>query len=153
MSSRTPEEMKFCDSMTFVSKYPNVVFEESEQEVVVVNLITGVYYFVTGAGAFTWMAVQSGMSVGEVLAELLLTARESDNVQEDLASFLEELVVLGLLVESESGIAREHGRPVPSEYMVNGYSAPSFESYADLQDILLLDPVHDVDETGWPSAK
>ena len=25
-----------------------------------------------------------------------------------------------------------------------------FERFTDMQDLLLLDPIHDVDETGWP---
>jgi hypothetical protein len=25
--------------------------------------------------------------------------------------------------------------------------------YEDMQDLLLLDPIHDVDETGWPARK
>jgi hypothetical protein len=28
-----------------------------------------------------------------------------------------------------------------------------FQVYSDLQDILLLDPVHDVDEKGWPIVR
>ena len=32
------------------------------------------------------------------------------------------------------------------------YTAPKLATYSDLQDLLLLDPIHDVDETGWPAA-
>jgi hypothetical protein len=31
------------------------------------------------------------------------------------------------------------------------YEAPALHKYNDMQDLLLLDPVHDVDETGWPN--
>ena len=43
--------------------------------------------------------------------------------------------------------------PDVSDYLANGYQPPVLETYADLQDILLLDPVHDVDETGWPKTR
>ena len=33
------------------------------------------------------------------------------------------------------------------------YAAPKLATYSDLQDLLLLDPIHDVDETGWPAAR
>jgi hypothetical protein len=29
--------------------------------------------------------------------------------------------------------------------------APTLTVYADMQDLFQLDPIHDVDETGWPS--
>jgi len=30
---------------------------------------------------------------------------------------------------------------------------PKIEIFSDMQDILLLDPVHDVDQSGWPILK
>jgi len=33
------------------------------------------------------------------------------------------------------------------------FDAPVLHSYTDMQDVLLLDPIHDVDETGWPSSR
>jgi hypothetical protein len=37
----------------------------------------------------------------------------------------------------------------------NGHAKPSFNppllnKYSDMQELLLLDPIHDVDEAGWP---
>jgi hypothetical protein len=37
----------------------------------------------------------------------------------------------------------------------NGHDKPSFtppllHKYSDMQELLLLDPIHDVDEAGWP---
>ncbi len=36
---------------------------------------------------------------------------------------------------------------------VRRFTEPTVHTYADMQDLLLLDPIHDVDETGWPNAK
>jgi hypothetical protein len=30
------------------------------------------------------------------------------------------------------------------------FQPPTLESYNDMQDLLLLDPIHDVDDMGWP---
>jgi hypothetical protein len=30
------------------------------------------------------------------------------------------------------------------------YVAPAFDRYTDMAELLLIDPVHDVDEAGWP---
>lgn len=34
-----------------------------------------------------------------------------------------------------------------------GYRPPVLEVFADMQDLLLLDPIHDIDEVGWPVAR
>ena len=33
------------------------------------------------------------------------------------------------------------------------FVAPVLQKHTDMQDLLLLDPIHEVDETGWPSLK
>ena len=33
------------------------------------------------------------------------------------------------------------------------FNAPVLNKYTDMQDLLLLDPIHEVDATGWPSIK
>lgn len=38
---------------------------------------------------------------------------------------------------------------VPARSSVE-FSAPTISVYSDMEDLLLLDPIHDVDETGWP---
>jgi hypothetical protein len=40
----------------------------------------------------------------------------------------------------------------------NGIDKPPFEmpklsKYTDMEDLLALDPIHEVDEMGWPNAK
>ena len=33
------------------------------------------------------------------------------------------------------------------------YSPPVLNSYTDMEELLLLDPIHDVDQAGWPMPK
>ena len=58
-------------------------------------------------------------------------------------------------------LSRGHGELVnaktstpdgPSDGLRAPFVAPELKRYADMQDLLLLDPVHDVDEKGWPNA-
>jgi len=32
------------------------------------------------------------------------------------------------------------------------YAPPVLETFSDMQDLLLLDPIHEVDDAGWPMA-
>jgi hypothetical protein len=33
------------------------------------------------------------------------------------------------------------------------FSRPILTKYTDMKELLLLDPIHEVDETGWPNPK
>lgn len=137
----------------FISKYPNVVFEESDHEVVVVNLLTGVYYFLTGSAAFVWLALHAGKTIDAVVGELTSDSNDSTVVTDDLNLFVVKLLELELLTSYDGKRPFDQETPRAPDYMRDGYAPPALESFADLQDILLLDPVHDVDESGWPSFK
>lgn len=138
---------------TFASPLPNIVFEESDGEVVVVDLVSGVYYFLTGPGAYVWLALQSGMTI-QACTEAITTAHPAAlDVDAGLLDFTTELVALDLLRLAEPAIDRSVAVPDISRYVPGTYTAPRLESFADLQDILLLDPVHDVDPAGWPHEK
>ena len=45
--------------------------------------------------------------------------------------------------------------PAPAPVSVAGvaYTEPSLSVFSDMQDLLLLDPIHDVSEAGWPMPK
>ncbi|HEY9704008.1 MAG TPA: PqqD family protein, partial [Allocoleopsis sp.] len=42
-------------------------------------------------------------------------------------------------------------KPIPNEKLP--FAQPLLEKYTDMQDLLLLDPIHEVDEIGWPNPK
>jgi len=36
---------------------------------------------------------------------------------------------------------------------VNAFEKPKLQKFTDMQDLLLLDPIHEVDEAGWPHTR
>ena len=134
---------------------PNVVGEEFEGEVVVVNLESGCYFSLTGGAKDIWQILARGAASTESIIATLVDTLDCSgaDVQSDVVSFLEELGRLELVISDDSPgstIAREFEA---SETPVRQrFETPRIETFTDLQDILLLDPIHDVDEAGWPMA-
>jgi hypothetical protein len=129
---------------------PNVVFEAFDEEIVVVNLDSGNYYSVRGGGPVIWMALAAGASEAEVATAL---AGRPGTIGQDLetvvAAFANELAAAELLV-------RDDGRTSDDTGFLHGdapFQLPVIESYHDMQDLLMLDPIHDVDTAGWPITK
>ena len=109
---------------------PDVVHEEFDGEIVVLNLQSGQYFGLNEPGAALWMAIQSG---GDPHAVSAMHG----------AAFAEKLVNLGLIVATD-----EAATPAQAQDFA---TAPSIEAYDDLSDLILADPIHDVDEErGWP---
>jgi Coenzyme PQQ synthesis protein D (PqqD) len=131
---------------------PQVVDEIVDDEALLIDLTTGAYFSATGAGAVAWNGAAAGKSAEEIAAGLVeqFSIEEAD-AQRDVAAFLGELVAEGLLVEDPARTPDAAGDvPVTT---TRGYQAPVLEKYTDLSDLILLDPVHDVSEAGWPQRQ
>ena len=62
---------------------------------------------------------------------------------------MDELLAEGLIVHHELG----ERAPADVPRSALEFAPPRLEKYSDLEDLLVLDPIHDVDEAGWPIAK
>jgi hypothetical protein len=131
---------------------PNVVFEAFDEEIVLVNLETGNYYSARGTGPEIWLALARGSTPREVAGEL--ASHHSGNpgaMESAVTAFAGQLVESQLLVEAPD---RAEAIPAPTRPIsaVSEFEPPILESYSDMQDLLMLDPIHDVDAAGWPVA-
>lgn len=137
---------------------PHVIHETIDDEVIVINLASGNYYSVKGAGADVWDVLQSspGAGVGAIAAAVAQRYdRPSDVVESEIAEFVTRL-------KDEELVTTVEGAALSSIPLSNGLGAgdgakafdvPLLEKYTDMQDLVLLDPVHEVDATGWPHPK
>jgi hypothetical protein len=142
----------------YVPNRPAVIDETIDGEVVVIDLATGNYFSLVESAAVIWGALAGMPSVEEIGAELArvfdVDATRAARVAED---FVAELVREGLAVETDEAPAADGGRPRPSQTVAaerKPFEAPRLEKYDDMQELILLDPVHDVDvEAGWPRPR
>ena len=131
---------------------PNVIHETIEGEVILIDLKTGTYYSLRDAGAAAWQAIQNGAGEDGIAVELRSRYDGSDEqIQDAVRRLLAELEREGL-IRADEGQAAPAATPSAS---VNGagrlpFAAPVLEKHTDMQDLILLDPVHEVGAEGWP---
>ena len=137
-------------TMRFTVNNPEVINETIDGESVMINLRTGNYYSLTGSGADVWAAIECTASAPEIVDHLCQRyGAPRDRVEADVQRLLAELRAEDLVVPANGDGAqrlpdgRTHGDP---------YEPPALEKYTDMQDLILLDPVHEVDDRGWPHA-
>ena len=136
---------------------PHVVHEIFEdREAAIINLKSGNYYSLDPVGAFVWAHVDAGASTGEITDQVLINYDgNSADVDREIDRFLEALQAEDLIVTADAN-AHPQGPRVKAAAPNGGKSAftpPVLERYNDMQELLLLDPIHEVDETGWPNRK
>ena len=130
---------------------PEVIADIIDGEAVIMNLKTGKYFSSEGVGSECWDALNSGLSV-ELLVEQLAASYAADRatIESAVEGFVQDLLSHELIAPSDAPPPRAVS---PSARSRTPFHAPVLNVYSDMQDLLLLDPIHDVDAAGWPVPK
>ena len=135
---------------------PHVVHQTIDGEVVVINLESGFYYSLDQVGADVWHGLEAEAPVAEIVAQLAGSyAASRAEIEAAVTRFLTELASEALIVASTAPSATNGARhgTTDGDRGQQPFAPPTLQKYADMQDLLLLDPIHEVEEGGWPSAK
>jgi Coenzyme PQQ synthesis protein D (PqqD) len=131
----------------------SVIFERFGEEVVAIHLGTGRYYSLPGVAGEAFLLLAGTPSLSE-LGEALAAQYEApaQTIIGDLVGFLRQLKDEALIVEERQAQGRPLEAP-PLRQPRLPYSAPTMHSHRDLENLFLVDPIHEVGEAGWPQVK
>jgi hypothetical protein len=137
------------DHMYLWANIPTVVAEVIDGEAVLINFETGSYYSLNGAGAAAWEALVGGTTIDGLVRKLeSLYDSGQDEIRASIVGLTAELKEEGLIVETNAHPESDSAPDVSTPQVP--FVAPSLNKFTDMQEMLLLDPIHDVGETGWP---
>ncbi|MFN8492861.1 MAG: PqqD family protein [Caldilineaceae bacterium] len=138
----------------FKINQPHVVAEHFDNEVIAINLETGSYYSMEKSAAAIWALLSTGATLPEILTEV--NARyngEPALMAQAVQQFIDDLQRTQLIVAYANGHDAAHSAgfaPIPPSDEKIHFDLPLLCEYNDMQDLLLLDPIHEVDAQGWP---
>lgn len=136
------------ESPGFRLNKPLVALQEIDGEAILINFDTGCYFSANETGSALLELADSGASTDTLVRGLAERCGvESSDVEAAVAAFLDNAQAEGIVVPCQANGA------TPSAGNGSGplsYDAPRLEKFDDLQDLLMLDPIHDVDQVGWP---
>lgn len=133
---------------------PQVISQTIDGEVVVIHLATGSYYSLTATAAVIWTALERGMSTALLPALIETQFVDCDaDLKKIVMEFLRELNAESLIVPAEESGAFDSNVAGEASASLEKFIRPVLTKFTDMQELLLLDPIHDVDATGWPLAK
>jgi hypothetical protein len=132
---------------------PHVIHEVIDGEAVLISMETGSYYSIDNVGATIWSYIESGLGVAQII-EAIISQYAGDRVQIEngvdqlISQLLEERLIVPAEMSQESHNLHSmigNLRTKPQ------FEMPVLHKYTDMEDLLLLDPIHEVDESGWPA--
>lgn len=131
-----------------------ILFEEFESETVLVNTDSGFYYSLSSTGTHVLRLLHEGWPP-DMVPEKLIGIDALSSIRAEIKAFIGRLVEEEIIIERKvdeweppAATAGEVVLPVADKY-----EPPVLERFDDVRELLLIDPVHQVDQQyGWPKA-
>jgi len=137
--------------MTYRVNSPSVVCETIDGEALIVNLENGNYYSATSTAEAVWELVSAGVDVDAAIDALSTHfTGNAEAIDAETRAFVDKLVAANLLVNDATA-----GNEMPPASLGAAkvpWATPELQEYTDMQDLIALDPIHDVGDGGWPNV-
>ena len=133
---------------TYIANSNGIFSEKFENESVIVNLNIGNYYNVRNIGSNIWESLQEGASISKLITDLAEFYKiDSTTITNDINNFVNLLKEEKLIIDHTN----DNNYKIDLTTLPKDYTSPKLEVFSDLQEMFLLDPVHDADnKLGWP---
>lgn len=142
------------DVTEFQLKSASLSMERLDGEVIAIDFASGKYFSFQGPAADLIWLLQHEVP-RESWFGVIETAFKSPETPEEFAvqveAFISELKSLGLVEQTEwlTGSTTS----LPEDYERIAWVSPQIMVEDDLADLLVIDPIHDTGEDGWPEIK
>jgi hypothetical protein len=130
-------------SKRFEIKSPEVVYDEIDGEYVIVDLASGKYFRIQGESSKLFAWIISGQELQTNLDSF--RSRTAELIDSTIRTLVDNSIIRESTAQESAGVSDEIMDFELKEFVI--------EEFTDLQDIIGLDPIHEVDlNQGWPIA-
>ena len=137
---------------------PTVSMERLDGETIVIDFESGRFYSFRESAADLLFLISLGIEfeLFESIIRKYFSVHESTDLSEDIGSFIETILSLNLIemaiLVDEIGSSPIANVELPEDYLRGDWVSPLLVSNDELADLLKIDPIHDVTESGWPET-
>jgi len=135
--------------MRYAINSPQVIADVLEGELIILHLETGKYFSIKGSGVPIWQLIAGGYEDAEAADRLAQHySAEQEQLLSEVVRLREQFLAEDLLSQLDGSVSRtEVAIDLGTEQV---FAEPVVEAYSDMQGLLLLDPIHEVEDRGWP---
>lgn len=127
-------------------------YDMADNQAIVINHVTGMYYGFNMLGSYVIDQFINGAEKVAVIEAVKKCDGCPSDFESKMDAFVKKLFEFEIVVE-DSSKSDYKTAAVSKEALEDGFELV-VDSYAEATDLILADPVHDVDEgSGWPTMK
>ena len=128
----------------------NISWERVDDEVIAIQLETGRYYNLLSTSAEIWSLLAEGTTIESLSRTFSKLFPGNESILIEIESFIQECTKAKLLLNDQEIKTELIDHKILTS--LDTWVTPQLIEYSDLQDLILVDPIHDVKESGWPNT-
>jgi hypothetical protein len=135
--------------MFYEIRLPQIAHETIDGETFIINTENGIYFVANGYASIIWNAIATGYSLSQI-THAFAAEHIFDTNEQVIEKFISLLLDEGLVVEGNIDASESNSSPLHVVKNTN-FQLPVLARHEDLQELVMLDPIHEVNESmGWP---
>ncbi len=128
-----------------------VEHERINGEVIVISFKSGKYFSLSGSAADIWTLCTNSMSQSAIISVLKEKWNTPIDIQEQISNFIDECISSEIIREIEESESSDNS--LPDDFERSSWQRPNLMVFGNLQDLIMVDPVHDASLIDWPIEK
>ncbi|GMU79567.1 MAG: hypothetical protein AMXMBFR46_23570 [Acidimicrobiia bacterium] len=137
------------EALALVPRPGSVIAETIGDETMVIDTESGIFYSLRGVASALWALLEGGATLGALVSVTEGRYPDADGVGTAVRSFVQALADEALIAATEASPHPDAADDDRTAWPAT-FDAPSLDAHRDMNDLLLVDPLHDVDDAGWP---
>lgn len=139
--------------MEFRLRHSDLSIERLDGEIIAIDFLSGKYGSFIGPSADLLWLVQLSVPRQKwvkLLEDSFVSLPATEELQREVESFLQSMAELGII--EPTGEINGIVESLPADYVRGIWTTPVYAIEDDLVDLLIIDPIHDTSDDGWPQA-
>lgn len=135
--------------MNYRINTPRVVHETLDDETIVIDFETGTYYSLAGVAHWVLFLLTQHQTLSQIVDQIVTHyTGDQEEIDGSVRQFIGNLADAFVIVPVAAPVTTAAvSLPLIQKAP---FTPPRLEEYTDIQDLLLLDPIHEVSKQGWP---
>lgn len=128
-----------------------LMYENIDSEIIIIHIETGNYHSLRFVATDIWQMLEAQYTTQQIVDTVTaIYPEQKDNIVEEVSSMLQMLADANIIQKSDTTTPATTTLSIAKQ--PDGYTTPEVETYTDFQGLLLVDPIHDVAQEGWPNV-
>jgi hypothetical protein len=126
-------------------------YDIADGQAIIINFVTGMYYGASALGSMVLDALMQGKDPMQIVDKIKNNEGCVVEIDQRVERFIAALTEKEIFISDDQPYSQES---LGDFVVVDGDYSLELNEFAEVQDLLLADPVHDVEaDMGWPKLK